>query len=469
MRKIVKAWRTKGNRRPYIDIFHAMRMRGDVVIPDTMTEICGSLFAGNAEITSFTVPGTVKRIGVRAFANCTGLKEVQLNEGIETIEDNAFTGCDRLKRVVYPDSVTQYSGHTFWNTRLTAPVLNASGTVLVYCPSNVFGPEWTVPDTVKIIAREAFSNNETLKTLHLPEGLEIIGERAFMACGLREIVLPASVRKVGDMAFWECGSLRKAVILNPETRVPPNTFCDCGRLREIQYGSQLFSDRFFHLKGLPFLTPHMEDEANLDHASQPRFHQLAARCAQGEGEGMAALAEWFEGLSRQTGASPFYLRAANYWRYRAYRQGNAEAAAWFARFFREHPGEHLDAVLPENGDSMPGHCIHAVPGKLLNDLGYLFFAADRAYDLEQREGEELVTASAYASYDPPDEDGFGAEYNYDWWFLDGNMQPIPGVHSVTASLQDMIQFPYFNSARRRAIRALEQRKENREHHSHTDL
>lgn len=49
--------------------------------------------------------GTVIRS--RMFANRSDLVEVVIPEGITRIEKDAFIGCDRLERVILPDSVTE--------------------------------------------------------------------------------------------------------------------------------------------------------------------------------------------------------------------------------------------------------------------------------------------------------------------------------------------------------------------------
>ncbi len=440
-----------------IDFKQAKKLSGDVMIPDTMEEIPERLFDGNKEIRSVVVPGTVRRIGVRAFAECENLESIVLEEGIEEIESNVFTGCGKLRRVTYPDSVRVYQGWTFHGSSLEAPVLNASGTLLVFCPASVSGKEWSVPDTVKTISWQAFIEHRELEILHLPEGLETIERLAFIECGLREITIPYSVREIGEEAFHRCGQLEKVTILNPGTKVGTCAFGGCENIKEIHYGDLSASDRFFHLKGQPFLVQHPEDPANLDHASEPEFRQLTADCARGSADAMAALADWFGQWAQKPDASPFYTRAANYWRYRAYRRGNAGAAEWFERYFAAHPGEQLESVLYENSSYMAGYYSYSIPGRLLNDLGFAFFDPDREYEIKQSEGEDLVVASAFESYEGPDEDGFGAEYYYDWWFLDDNMQPIPGVGRINATMRETGE-QRFKEMKTRAEEILRKRK-----------
>ena len=443
-----------------IDREEAQRLSGNIIIPDNMVEIPDKLFDGNKRITSVTVPGTVKRIGVRAFADCNSLEHVSLCEGIEAIDSNAFTGCKKLRHITYPDSVKTYQGWTFYDTNLEAPVMNASKTILVFCPESLSGREWSVPDTVKTISCQAFVEHKELEVLHLPEGLEKIEKMAFINCGIREIVIPYSVREIGEEAFWRCEQLEKVTILNPKAKIGTSAFGGCTKLKEIICEQCIRPDKIFHLMGLSFLFQHIEDAANLDHGSDPTFLKIKAQCAEGDGDAMNRLAEWFEKVSHIPEASLFYARAANHWRYRAYLKGNVDAVKWFEKFFAEYPGVHLQSILCEIDDHNAGHYSFSIPGRMLNDLGYDFFEPESDYEIKRFSYADYVEVGAFDSYEGPDEDGFGAEVYYNWWFLDENMQPIPGVDKVNASMRDRRVFRQFNDERAKAVEILRQRKTN---------
>ena len=49
---------------------------GDIVIPDSVTNIGQYAFSGCRSLTSITIPESVKEIGREAFAYCPNLKEV---------------------------------------------------------------------------------------------------------------------------------------------------------------------------------------------------------------------------------------------------------------------------------------------------------------------------------------------------------------------------------------------------------
>lgn len=426
----------------------------DIIIPAEVETIDYNAFSGNTELRSVVVPGTVKKIDIRAFANCKNLENVTLNEGIEVIESNVFTGCEKLKSMTYPDSVSKYQGWTFYGTNLSEPVMNASGTVLVFCPESVSGETWSVPDSVKTISWQAFVEHKKLTHLCLPEGLEKIENMAFIECGLQEITIPYSVREIGKGAFCRCEHLKKVTILNPAAKVAFGAFAGCYNLETIQYGELSDTDEILHLMGYMFLNQNLEDSANLHHTIDPRFIFLTARCAKGDSDAMYSFAVFFEQYSLKKNASAFYIRAANYWRYRAYQKKNAKAVMWFKQYFSEHPGECLESILYENNDEIYSN---AVPGKMLNDLGFLFFDPRRKYNIWQYGNEGLVEASAFYRYDGPDETGFGAEDNDEWWFLDENMQPIPGVRSLIAESRER-NHSFFQDERNKALEIIQKRK-----------
>ena len=86
---------------------------GRLVIPQDMPEIPDGLFDRFnvimhqqedeiLHLVSIVVPGTVRRIGERAFSGCSNLEEILLGDGVESIGRNAFTYCKKLKRFSSP-------------------------------------------------------------------------------------------------------------------------------------------------------------------------------------------------------------------------------------------------------------------------------------------------------------------------------------------------------------------------------
>ena len=70
-----------------------------------------------------------------------------------------------------------------------------------------------IPNTVTVIGEYAFAYCNELKKVILSEGVEILGNSAFAACSkLENIEIPKTVKEIGDKVFLDCKSLKHAYI-----------------------------------------------------------------------------------------------------------------------------------------------------------------------------------------------------------------------------------------------------------------
>ena len=76
-----------------------------VVIPDGVVTVNEGVLSGHEEIKSIVFPSSVYSVGLAAFADCTGLEMVDLNEGLCIIESRAFSGCPSLNSIELPSTV----------------------------------------------------------------------------------------------------------------------------------------------------------------------------------------------------------------------------------------------------------------------------------------------------------------------------------------------------------------------------
>lgn len=96
------------------DAFAATLIR-NITIPDGVKLISKYCFEESA-LESIKFGARVLDIQDRAFAGCTKLQFVDLNEGLKTIYDYAFADCPKLDSIYIPSSVTRISSSAFYNT-----------------------------------------------------------------------------------------------------------------------------------------------------------------------------------------------------------------------------------------------------------------------------------------------------------------------------------------------------------------
>lgn len=258
---------------------------GDVTIPSqithneevyTVTEIRSFAFQYCDSITSISIPSSVTVIGARAFDECIALTSVnipssvtlidsftfvrctQLNSvtfdatsHVERIETGAFRKCTSLTSITLPASVTFVEPEAFGscydlqfnveaeNANYSAQggtLYNKDKTVLISHPA---GGTCTVADTVTTIGTKAFSSNEQLQSVVLPENLEIIEDKAFQQVRLTTLSLPLSLQTIGDHSFFGCSNLESIVIPGNVQSVGSYAFWSCENLKEIFYPAGL--------------------------------------------------------------------------------------------------------------------------------------------------------------------------------------------------------------------------------------
>ena len=81
-------------------------------VPEGVRVIAAEAFKGHSEIERVVMPNSLLVIGEGAFEDCTGLKNIQLNRGLESVKDRAFYNCS-VSRVVVPASVKEVGLRAF--------------------------------------------------------------------------------------------------------------------------------------------------------------------------------------------------------------------------------------------------------------------------------------------------------------------------------------------------------------------
>lgn len=187
-----------------------------IVIEDGITSIEENAFCSMPALTSVSMPDSLEVIGSCAFAGCMKLSTINFSKNLKVIGTSAFMNCSSLKSVTLPDSLEEVYSCAFTGTSLT---------------------EVTLPASVKMCSLEAFYNCQTLEAIHVaednpnfcdvdgilyskdktilrqipynapitsytvPAGVETITKYALDCQNLKKVSLPASLSYLSSWAF----------------------------------------------------------------------------------------------------------------------------------------------------------------------------------------------------------------------------------------------------------------------------
>lgn len=210
---------------------------GCICFNDLLYEYKGDFPEG----TTFTVPLFIKKISERAFEQTKGLKKIIIPEGVILNGDSIFIGCSSLEEAVLPSDLKELPDFTFRNTGLKSITLPDGLEVIGKSAlgSNRSLKSITLPDSLKVIGSGALSGSYSLNSITLPDGLEVIEKKAFYHSGLTEIVIPDSVTTIDQLAFDNCVDLLSITLGKGLQNIEQDAFKDCVALFEVYNLSSL--------------------------------------------------------------------------------------------------------------------------------------------------------------------------------------------------------------------------------------
>ncbi len=199
----------------------------EIDIPDSVNVIGEYAFSGCFSLASAHIGSGVTKMGDSAFYGCDSLKEISISEGVTEIGARAFANCYGIKSIVVPSTVVQIGEEAFKDCyaieSITLPFVGQAkdgfgATNFGY----IFGaPQFTpagsyVPASLStviitggtVLDQYAFMGCYAIKSITLPDTLNIIGTQAFDGCSsLTSIVIPVGVTDIRYKAFFGCPAL----------------------------------------------------------------------------------------------------------------------------------------------------------------------------------------------------------------------------------------------------------------------
>lgn len=232
-----------------------------ITLPNTLTTIGYTAFAGCTSLTSIAIPDSVTVIGGYAFQNCTSLSFVKLSNNMTELKMNTFQHCLSLKSIELPNSITNIESDAFYNctsletVKLPSKLRSIGNQCFLHCQalktvdfqdtllSKICGTafedcrsleEAIFPNTLTDIEGMAFLNCSSLKKVVIPENLSKIGGSVFAECSsLTDLTLKEGLRFLGNNMFSGCTSLDNVFIPKTITNIEDNVFNNCISLKHV--------------------------------------------------------------------------------------------------------------------------------------------------------------------------------------------------------------------------------------------
>ena len=208
----------------------------DVTLPEGLTKIGQYAFKGCSALGRVEILSGMTTLGAYAFTE-SGITEIVLPEGLQTVEYDAFNNCTNLRSVSLPSTLQDLGSSTFYNcsalTAITLPQsLTKIGSQCFYGCSGL--TEIEIPSQVTSIEWGTFQNCTALKSVTMYEGLTSVGASAFSGCeALTQVTLPESVTELGGSAFSGCKNLTTVNLPQGITKIQNSLFSGCSSLAAI--------------------------------------------------------------------------------------------------------------------------------------------------------------------------------------------------------------------------------------------
>ncbi len=203
------------------DAFKGAANLTSVTLPDSIKLIDGSAFKGCSKLLQIKMPSSLTKIAESAFSSCSALTEVVFPEGLIELGNNAFSYCSSLTKVVLPNTLQLYDrafvscNKLQYNKYDNAQYLGSLSNpyiILVKAVDKTI-TSCKISDRTKFIGVDAFFQCRELKSIAIPDGVIEICYNAFSSCSaLASFSIPKSVVRIGNRPLAFCKGLTSSTV-----------------------------------------------------------------------------------------------------------------------------------------------------------------------------------------------------------------------------------------------------------------
>lgn len=205
-------------------------------------------FANCQGVTEVEIPEGIKDTGRALFKCCHDLKKVILPKSLERIGEDAFIDCPLLTEIAIPENVCEIGGGAFAKCvnleRLSIPLNASLDSDVITNMSLFYGcsslQDVQLPNTMKGIECSMFADCTSLRSINLPSSVIAIGNNAFENCSsLTYVYLPDSINIIGKRAFFNCKKLEDIHLPTSLKEMREELFAGCKSLKVLEVPPQV--------------------------------------------------------------------------------------------------------------------------------------------------------------------------------------------------------------------------------------
>lgn len=233
----------------------------------------------NSALKVLKFPSTVKTVGASAFKDNNELTEIILNEGLKSIGAEAFSGDSKatikvlkdgevVEGIVRPSTVTYIGNDAFKGVNLkTTYSDNFEYSVIPKVDENGKEIEYADGEIKNIKVTKYFGEDfqKDYTNISTTFSIKEIADSAFADnTNVKSVVIPESVTSVGKNLFENCTALESVTFQNIMTTLPENTFKNCKALTNV-----LFAEKEYNVTDLS--EEDYKKYVKLDEKNKPKF------------------------------------------------------------------------------------------------------------------------------------------------------------------------------------------------------
>ena len=207
----------------------------EITLPENLKIIPSYAFDGCQRLAKVNAAG-VERIENSAFNSCYKLADFDISK-VAYIGSYAFNTCSMFAPTVLSDALQTLGSNAFAGTAITEIAVPQTITAL---ENNVFSSckqlqKVMLPPTLRTIGSSTFENCTALSEMVVPEAVTSIGNNAFSGCSaLSSITLPETLTKIGSYAFSGCSALTELTIPSSVEDFSYSTLQNCSGLLAVK-------------------------------------------------------------------------------------------------------------------------------------------------------------------------------------------------------------------------------------------